>query len=88
MAKKKRRDKEVARLRREVEILKAQMASGAPLPKEKAAIRQVEDGPRATVVREVAPTLNSTYLKKDLRRSLLLTFGALGILTTLYLLEH
>ncbi|MCG2685835.1 hypothetical protein L6258_00505 [Candidatus Parcubacteria bacterium] len=83
MAKKKRRDKEVARLSREIELLKAQMASGTPA-KEKASTRQAKDKRPAAVAREVTPTLNSTYLKKDLRKSLLLTLAALGILTVLY----
>ena len=84
MAKKKRRDKEVTRLRREVEILKAQMAAETPLPKEKPPAQQAEKKHPIPVAKEVIPTLNSTYLKKDLCKSLLLTLLALTILMILY----
>ena len=90
MAKKKRKDKELARLRREVEVLRAQLA-GERGPKEAKTAEVV--GKTKTQLYQKTPhsgtavaarRVDPTYIKKDLLRSGILTLIACGMIVGLY----
>jgi len=94
MAKKNRREKELARLRREVEVLRAQLTTQRP---SSSTTQKVEDkqiiangakeeklkrSEKATITQRVDPK----FLKADLAKSAVLTFAALAALVALTLL--
>jgi hypothetical protein len=92
MAKKRRKDKEVARLRREVEVLRAQLA-GQGSVKAKALEEAIEKesipkkGARLKAkqpLKEITSTrVDTKYIKADLRKSGILTAIALAAVIAL-----
>ena len=92
MAKKTRKDKEVARLRREVEVLKAQLAgegaAGAkPLKKSSPEKEVLKDDPQVKTKgpsKSTAGTrVETKHIKADLIKSGVLTAAALAIIVAL-----
>ena len=83
MGRKKRKDKEVARLRREVEILRAQLSSrtagqldGLSVV-EKRRFQKFQAGTKRAII----------DIHSDLRKTIVLTIVCLGILLALYLTQ-
>jgi hypothetical protein len=92
MAKKRRKDKELARLRREVEVLKAQVAGREDKGRERVPKRRVEgrdkpqDKPRQLSTKSIIQQVDPKFLKKDLIKSGILALIVIGTLATLALL--
>jgi len=93
MTKKSRREKELARLRREVEVLRAQLASQkgpptleTPTKPEPAEEPKMVEEPRAVKALKTQPTVRSVdpkFIKADLVKSGILTLIAFGIIAAL-----
>jgi len=87
MSRKTRKDKQIAQLRREVEILKAQLSTSTPTPEPVVAKKEVTElsrrDQRDAAAAKDAVIIDPAYLKKDLRRSLILTTTILIILGVL-----
>lgn len=93
MAKKSRRDKEVARLRREVEVLRAQLAGQkAPPAAEVSKESKPAETPKTTREPKVVKALKTQtiiqsvdpkYIKADLLKSAVLALLACGIIIAL-----
>jgi len=90
MAKKRRKDKELARLRREVEVLRAQLpkqrtisttkAPEAPEPAEPTKMAKPPEEPR---VQPLTQSVDPKFIKADLLKSGILTLIACGIIAAL-----
>lgn len=87
MAKRTKKEKELAQLRREAEILKAQLKTTGKtqeIPKNKKA---GEEGNLKKVGLEVQ-SVDPKYIKSDLIKAGVLTLISVGIITLLYLLRN
>jgi len=83
MARKKRKDKEVARLRREVEILRAQLSS-----KTAGQAGGLSVGEKRRPQKSQTETKQAIIdIRPDLRKTIVLTIVCLGILLALYLTQ-
>ncbi len=88
MAKKKRKDKEVARLRREVEALRAQIKVSRPEDGRPLAERKQENKKTKEQVSKESQVKSVVVdIRSDLRKTAILTTVCLGILFTLYLTQ-
>ena len=74
--------KETAKLRREVEILKAQLAGKQKTQKPAQPKREINS--KGKEEQKFEETVDSVYIQKDLKRSLFITAGILILITTLY----
>lgn len=74
-----KKDKELARLRREVEVLRAQLGTSKTIPQAKRSERSTKAPPRGAVPQ--------TMLKRDLLKTGVLTLISLTLLATLYLTQ-
>lgn len=90
MSKKRRKDKEVAKLRREVEVLRAQLAGQGDTRAARAARVTRETGEKEPEVVKEAPktqptvqSVNPRFIKADLLKSGILTLIALGAIVAL-----
>ena len=90
MAKKTRQEKELSRLRREIEILKAQKSYTSSIPK----LEEPEPSPE--IQKEPLPKnlekagiqrVDLKFIKKDLVKTVILSIGALLVIAILYLLR-
>lgn len=94
MSKKTRKEKEVSRLRREVEILRAELATGSkPKARElpqafpSLAARKSEPNEAPSPAAEANSPPDQSYLKKDLLRTFLLSLAAFLMIFSVYLLQ-
>ncbi len=92
MAKKTRREKEVARLRREVEALRAQVGgqntpSDQTQPEEETPTKKIEKPFPKTLEKAGIQRVNPKFTKADLKKTAVLSLFALAIIFVLYLLR-
>jgi len=102
MAKKKRKDKELARLRREVEVLRAQLSTSeiaettkgrlvqlAGQGKKETKVTKATEEPKPATTRTSPPTqtVDPKFIKADLLKSGILTLIALGVIVALTFLS-
>lgn len=89
MAKKRRKEKEIARLRREVEVLRAQLPSERAAPaepqKEKAVVEEPKKEKEAAKPKAQATirSVDPKYIKADLTKSAALTIIAISVIIAL-----
>ena len=80
-----RSEKEVARLRREVEILRAQLAKEEkPKPRSKEVEKSVEDTKEVKIATLKSPEKSYNYVRRGLKKTAILTIIAFAILAGLY----
>jgi hypothetical protein len=84
MAKKTRKEKELAQLRREVEVLRAQLkgSNETPTQQEKP---QIKGDSKKKVQKEKIQKVDPKYIKADLIKAGVLTVLAIGIILAAYI---
>jgi hypothetical protein len=89
VAKKTKKEKELARLRREVEVLRAQLSEQdtTEVTKEVKVIRESGAKPQ-TLQQAGIQRVDSKFIKADLLRATILTLISLAVITILYIFRN